>query len=76
MYCPGSTAPPAGQLALISGIASKGLWFILERFAREGVIEPPPPAVDSPARLEDPTAPSGTHRQLFETKLHPLPEDT
>ena len=24
---------------------------------------------------EDPAAPSGTHRQLFETKLHALPED-
>jgi hypothetical protein len=67
----GATA--VGELALISGIAPDGLWPILERLVREGVIEPPPPAVDIPA--SDPGIPSGTHRQLFETKLHPLPED-
>jgi hypothetical protein len=47
----------------------------LECLAEEGLIEPPPPAVDTPVKLEDPSTPSGTHRQLFETKLHPLPED-
>jgi hypothetical protein len=38
---------------------------------------PPPPAPEDDllATPEDDTAPSGTHRQLFETKLHPLPED-
>ena len=68
-------ATSVGQLALISGMESQSLGPILERLAREGAIEPPPPAVDTPAKLEDPTTPSGTHRQLFETKLHPLPED-
>ena len=68
-------ATSVAELALISGIAAAGLWPILERLAREGAIEPPPPAVDSPANLEDPTAATATHRQLFETKLHQLPED-
>ena len=68
-------ATSVGELALISGMESQGLWPILERLAHEGAIEPPPPAVDIPAKLEDPAAPPGTHRQLFETKLHPLSED-
>lgn len=68
-------ATSVGELALISGMASQALWPILERLAREGAIEPPPRPVDIFAKLEDPTAPSGTHRQLFETKLHPLSED-
>ena len=59
-----------GQLALISGMPSQSLWPILERLAREGAIDPPPPAVDIPAKGED-----LPHRQLFETKLHPLSED-
>ena len=65
-------ATSVAELALISGIASQGLWPILERLAREGMIEPPLPAVEIPAEA---SAPPGTHRQLFETKLHPLSED-
>ena len=68
-------ATTVGELALITGMPSESLWPILEQLASEGAIAPPPPAVAIPAPLEDPTAPSGTHRQLFETKLHPLPED-
>jgi hypothetical protein len=84
-------ATSVGQLALISGMASPSLWPILERLAREGAIEPPLPAVDIPAKgaglpaaapghpgdepAAGPTTPPGTHRQLFETKLHPLSED-
>ena len=64
------------DLALISGMPSQALWPILERLAREGAIEPPPsPTVaDVPAQVEDPATPSGTHRQLFETRLHAMPE--
>ena len=48
---------------------------------------PPPAAPEPPAKAEDPPpaeedaptggpdAPAATHRQLFETQLHPLPED-
>jgi hypothetical protein len=80
-------ATSVAELALISGMTAQSLWPILETLAREGMIElPPPPAVESPAKLEekaDPedepaaedTASSGTHRQLFETKLHSLPND-
>jgi hypothetical protein len=79
-----------GQLALISGMAAQSLWSILERLAREGAIEQPPPSgvpevIDTlpPAAPEHPegeaapglTTAAATHRQLFETKLHPLPED-
>lgn len=78
-----------GDLALILGMASPSLWPVLDRLAREGAIEPAPHAV--PATIESvpgtvqagpaaetaagPTTAPGTHRQLFETKLHPLPED-
>jgi hypothetical protein len=75
-------ATSVAELALISGMASQALWPILQRLAREGAIDPPPPApaVDSPATPEDDATgdddtSSGTHRQLFEAKLHPLPED-
>jgi len=80
-----------GQLALISGMAPQSLRPILERLAREGAIEEPPPASEvtgvadtlSAAAQEQPegeaasgpTTAAATHRQLFETKLHPLRED-
>lgn len=78
------------QLALISGMAPQALWPILERLARDGVIQQPPAravaeAVDPvpPAAQEHPegepsaaaASAAATHRQLFETKLHPLRED-
>lgn len=79
-------ATSVGELALISGMAAQALGPILARLAREGAIEPPPAAApfvvpSSPARVERlgeeaEEIPSGsTHRQLFETKLHALPED-
>ena len=64
-------ATSVAELALITGMAAEELWPILQRLAGQGAIDAPPPA-----EPEDATAPSGTHRQLFETKLHPLPEDT
>ena len=79
------------QLALISGLAAQSLRTILERLAREGAIEQPPPPSDVPgvagtlpaAAQEHPegqavsgsTSAAATQRQLFETKLHPLRED-
>lgn len=80
-----------GQLAMISGMAPQSLRPILERLARAGAIEQPPPASDVPGVADTlpaaaqehpegeaasgPTTAAATHRQLFETKLHPLPED-
>jgi hypothetical protein len=92
----GSTS--VGELALISGMAAQALWPILERLAREGAIDQPPPpgpagVPDTPPAVapQQPegaagevasaevasavTAAAATHRQLFETKLHALPED-
>ena len=79
------------QLALICGMEASSLTAILERLAREGTIEEPPPPsdvsavagtlpADAPERTEGEAAPgsttaAATHRQLFETKLHPLRED-
>jgi hypothetical protein len=80
-------ATSVGELAMISGMAAQALGPILDRLAREGAIEPPPSpqtapvapiapgAVEEPTGLADADAPSGTHRQLFETQLHGLPED-
>jgi hypothetical protein len=80
-----------GQLALISGMAPQSLRPILERLAREGAIEQPPPSSEVPGMADTlpaaaqehpedeaasgPTTAAATHRQLFETKLHSLPED-
>lgn len=78
------------ELALISGMDAPSLQTILERLAGEGAIDPPPgsdvPGVAStlpaatPEHREGVAASSqsneaATHRQLFETKLHPLRED-
>lgn len=81
-------ATSVAEIALITGMASEALWPILQRLAGQGAIDAPPPATpapapapppapaaDAPAEPEDATAPSGTHRQLFETRLHRLPED-
>ena len=80
-----------GQLARISGMATQSLWPILERLARAGAIQAPPPPSDVPAAADarpaaaqgdpegasasGPTTAATTHRQLFETKLHPLREE-
>ena len=65
-------ATSVGQLALISGLPPQSLWPILERLAREGAIEPPPPEGEPASGLASAAA---THRQLFEAKLHALPEE-
>ena len=64
------------ELALISGMAAPSLQAILERLAREGAIEQPPAAAQEPPEAASgPTTPAATHRQLFETKLHPLGQE-
>jgi hypothetical protein len=83
-------ATSVAELALISGMEASALRAILERLASEGLIEPPPGS-DVPGVADTPPTPAqeqpgsedassqataaATHRQLFETKLHPLPED-
>ena len=79
-----------GELALISGMPAESLQPILERLAREGAIEQPPAVSEVPRATvtlkaaaqehptgeaaSSPTTEGATHRQLFETKLHPLQE--
>jgi hypothetical protein len=82
-------ATSVAELALISGMDAPSLWTILERLASEGAIGPPPGS-DAPAAATLPAAAEAhpedeassdevtagvTQRQLFETKLHRLPED-
>lgn len=77
------------DLAMISGMDVPSLHAILERLAQEGAIEQPPaaarpgitdatqaPAREHPERgaTSDATGDAVTHRQLFETTLHALPE--
>jgi hypothetical protein len=66
-------ATSVGQLAQISGMGPQSLWPILKRLAREGAIEGPPAASDDAPPASPPA--DTTHRQLFETQLHGLPED-
>ncbi len=58
------------QLALVTGLTTVRLEAILETLVREGAIEAPQGA---PPAEGDSTASSP--RQLFETRLHKLPED-
>jgi hypothetical protein len=60
-------------LALVTGLAPDRLEAILERLVGAGAVEAPqgaPPAASSPS------APAVPPRQLFESRLHPLSEDT
>jgi hypothetical protein len=72
------------QLAHLTGLSPEEVRVILDRLLREGAIEPPegpsttseaggsPPAESGSPAVE----PSGaTHRQLFESRLHPRSED-
>lgn len=59
-------ATSVADLVLICGIDAPTVHTILERLADEGAIGPPPGAA---------TGGAGTHRQLFETTLHPLPQE-
>jgi len=64
-------ATSVAELALLSGMDHESLRDILERLAHEGAIEKPPEAEAASASAHA----GATHRQLFETKLHPLGED-
>jgi len=69
------------QLAQLTGLAPAEVGTALERLVREGAIEPPAALPGRPAggvvppRRDGTEAPETTHRQLFETRLHPRPED-
>jgi hypothetical protein len=69
------------QLGHVTGLAPDELGAILDRLVREGAIEPraptpPPPSAPAAGGITSDTEPFGaTHRQLFETRLHPKPED-
>ena len=76
------------ELGLVTGLSSAEVQAVLERLVREGAIEPPdassavadpsgvPPATGDVAALEPAVEPlEATHRQLFETRLHPRSED-
>lgn len=70
------------QLTQVTGLPHAEVLAILERLVREGAIEPEAPSTAEPAvglSLADiPEAPNPsdvTHRQLFEARLHSLPED-
>lgn len=85
----GSTS--VADLAQISGMDAPAVRAVLERLASEGAIEPPPPASDAPAaaatlpsgvlqgheyeEAAGQATAAATHRQLFETRLHALPEE-
>jgi hypothetical protein len=82
-------ATSVAELVLICGIDAPSLHSILERLAHEGAIGPLPAATDAPPIVERPPAAApdpqesgapatrgaATHRHLFETTLHALPEE-
>jgi len=72
------------QLTHLTGLSTEELHALLNRLVREGAVEPPeapstpaavrdgpPPASEAPAG----EPPGATHRQLFESRLHPRSED-
>ena len=77
-------ATDVDQLGQVTGLAPGEVHAILDHLLREGAIEPPeavfrsvdPSAGGEPARrLASVAPPETTHRQLFETRFHPRPED-
>jgi hypothetical protein len=77
-------ATDEGQLAQITGIPPEEIRATLEALARKGAIGPPdgssaapdPGGGPGPARSgTSGGAPETAHRALFETRLHPRPED-
>jgi hypothetical protein len=69
------------QLAQLTGLAPAEVGAVLERLVHEGAVEPPatgpeaPAARAAPPRGDGTEAPEATHRQRFETRFHPRPED-
>ncbi len=83
-------ATDVDRLGSVTGLEPAELAPILERLVREGAIEPPPPSGARPASpgVAAPAGPpseggitgdteafGSTHRQLFEARFHPRPED-
>ena len=70
-------------IARLTGISTEEVRRVLDRLVRQGAIEPPEGPARATERRGGPAAvptpavePSGaTHRQLFESGLHPRPED-
>ena len=72
------------QLGQVTGLSPEEVRVILDRLVHEGAIEPPeassaapdPPVGTGSARgAADVEPPETTHRQLFESRFHPRPED-
>lgn len=73
------------RLAQVTGIRPEELSSILDRLVSVGAVEPSPgarPAAEpgpsvraEPAAGREDAEPATTHRQLFETRFHPLPPD-
>jgi hypothetical protein len=72
------------QLSQVTGLSPEEVRLILDRLVREGAIEPPEGPVTSSQEPDRPQVVSGapavdssgaTHRQLFESRLHPRSED-
>jgi hypothetical protein len=72
------------QLSHLTGLSTEEVHTILDRLVREGAIEPPGgPSTTAEARAGTPVAPAAppveppgaTHRQLFESQLHPRSEN-
>jgi hypothetical protein len=75
-------ATDVDQLAQVTGLSAEEVRESLDHLVREGAIEPPGPepapggkngGPPSPAPAAE--APEATHRQLFEKRFHPRPED-
>lgn len=77
-------ATDVDQLGQVTGLSPEEVRVILDRLVQEGAIEPPetssaapdPPGGSRVARgVPAVEAPETTHRQLFETRFRPRPED-
>jgi len=69
-------------LAQVTGLAPEELRPILDRLVTEGALQPPPPTASDPRDGPSAIPPrpmsegvAATHRQLFESRFHPRPED-
>jgi hypothetical protein len=74
----GGTA--ASHLPALTGLPPERLQAILQRLVEHGALHPPPPeqrtAADEAPEEDEPPETQAHHRQLFETRLHPLEENT
>lgn len=75
-------ATDVDQLGLVTGLAAAELGTILDRLVKQGAIEPRATTATAVAAPREGGGITGdtevfgsTHRQLFETRFHPRPED-